>query len=243
MAPATRRLCVLPGRSVARIPNLGHAGPVFDLDRGTLPCPCNGSHHKTQLVVVTGGPGAGKTALLELARRVSCDHVAVLPEAATIVFGGGFPRLRDPPARRTSQRAIFHVQHELEELARSRGDVALALCDRGTLDGLAYWPGEEDRYWGELRTTRREQLARYAAVVHLQVPPRDHGYAPTELRIETPEEAAAIDVAIARAWADHPRVEHVKSTANFMEKIDTAARILQRLAPPCCAVAVRNDGT
>jgi predicted ATPase len=188
------------------------------------------------MVVVTGGPGAGKTALLEMARRVSCEHVAVLPEAASIVFGGGFPRLGDERARRCSQRAIFHVQHELEELATTQADVALTLCDRGTLDGLAYWPGKPEQYWAELGTTREQQLARYHAVIHLQVPPREHGYAITGLRIESAEEAARIDDAIARAWEGHPRVERVESTPNFMDKIAAAALKLERLAPSCCTV-------
>lgn len=43
-------------------------------------------------VVLTGGPGAGKTAVLELVRRAVCRHVRVLPEAASVVYGGGFPR-------------------------------------------------------------------------------------------------------------------------------------------------------
>ena len=85
-------------------------------------------------VVVTGGPGAGKTALLEMAQRVSCQHVVFLPESASIVFGGGFPRLRDPQARRCSQRSIFHIQDQLETLADTREDVSLVMCDRGTLD-------------------------------------------------------------------------------------------------------------
>ncbi len=31
-------------------------------------------------MVLTGGPGAGKTAILELVRRTLCPHVALLPE-------------------------------------------------------------------------------------------------------------------------------------------------------------------
>lgn len=59
-----------------------------------------------------GGPGAGKTALLELIRQSFCSHVKILPEAAGIVFGGGFPRESEPTCRRAAQRAIFHVQRE-----------------------------------------------------------------------------------------------------------------------------------
>lgn len=53
-------------------------------------CECN-DVHKRKRIVLTGGPGAGKTALLELIRQSFCAHVKVLPEAASIIFGGGFP--------------------------------------------------------------------------------------------------------------------------------------------------------
>lgn len=71
-------------------------------------------------IVLTGGPGSGKTACIELARRVFSHHVTTLSEAAGIVFGGGFPREPDVIARRCAQRAIFHVQVELERIAASR---------------------------------------------------------------------------------------------------------------------------
>ena len=65
-------------------------------------------------VVLTGGPGAGKTAVLELIRLFFCVHVRTLPEAAGIVFGGGFPRSDRQVLRQAAQRAIYHVQRELE---------------------------------------------------------------------------------------------------------------------------------
>lgn len=39
-------------------------------------------------------------------------------------------------------RAIYRVHRELETLATGRGEIAIALCDRGTIDGVAYWPAE-----------------------------------------------------------------------------------------------------
>ena len=65
-------------------------------------------------VVITGGPGAGKTASLEVARRTLCEHVGFARESASIVFGGGFPREHREAAACAAQRAIFHVQRELE---------------------------------------------------------------------------------------------------------------------------------
>ena len=72
-------------------------------------CGCVQVHPRARLVVVTGGPGAGKTAVLELLRHRVCEHVVILPEAAGIVFGGGFPRHATLAGRKASQRAIFRA--------------------------------------------------------------------------------------------------------------------------------------
>lgn len=68
-------------------------------------------------IVLTGGPGAGKTAVLEFLRKAVCDCTVLLPESAGIVFGGGFPRETSDGARRAAQRAIYFVQRELEAYA------------------------------------------------------------------------------------------------------------------------------
>lgn len=131
------------------------------------PCECR-EHHARRQIVLTGGTGAGKTAVLELVRQSLCLHMTILPEAAGIVFGGGFPRSEDTEIRRAGQRAIFFVQRELEETARAV-NAAIVLCDRGTVDGAAYWPGPEP-LWGAVGTSREEQLGRYDAVIHMRTP-------------------------------------------------------------------------
>ena len=116
------------------------------LETCTATCPCAHRRHDPRLVcVLTGGPGAGKIAVLEMTRRSLCGHVVILPEAAGIDFGGGSPRLTSPPACRAAQHAIFCVQRQLERIHLEEGDAAVVLCDRGTLDGTAYWPGNRDR--------------------------------------------------------------------------------------------------
>ncbi|HMV69744.1 MAG TPA: ATP-binding protein, partial [Myxococcota bacterium] len=153
-------------------------------------------------VAVTGGPGAGKTAVLEMARKELCRHVVVLPEAAGIVFGGGFPRLDAPAARRAAQRAIFHVQREAERLVEELGGFAVALCDRGTLDGLAYWPDSAASWARELGIDIDAERRRYAAVLHLDTPAATQGYNhDNALRTESAEEAGRIDDRIVAAWA------------------------------------------
>src|SRR6266576_2679682 len=80
---------------------------------------------------------------------------AVAVAAAGIVFGGGFPRAETAGHRRAAHRAIFYVQCELEAAADEENPTVI-LCDRGTVDGGAYWPGPED-LWSCVGTTLAEQ--------------------------------------------------------------------------------------
>jgi hypothetical protein len=119
-------------------------------------------------IVVTGGPGAGKTASLETARRILCGHVGFAPESASIVFGGGFPRETRAHSEKAAQRAIYRVQHELECLFEGHTDLGVLVCDRGTIDCAAYWPGDQAEFYRQLGTSREAELARYALVIHLR---------------------------------------------------------------------------
>lgn len=185
-------------------------------------------------IVVTGGPGAGKTAVLELARHDLCRHVEVLPESARIVFGGGFPRRKDDAGLRGAQRAIFHLQDELERMGPQSPEVTTLLCDRGTLDGLAYWPGSWDEYFDELGTTLPQELARYAAVIHLRVPDGHNGYRKDALRRESEREAGEIDARLVEVWAAHPRRMFIESSVDFVQKAQRALALL-RAELTCCA--------
>jgi len=209
-------------------------------------CECSDVHERKR-IVLTGGPGAGKTALLELIRQSFCSHVKVLPEAAGVVFGGGFPREDDPECRRSAQRAIFYVQRELE-LTGDSHNPAIVLCDRGTIDGLAYWPGIAEAFWSSVGTTLHEQIARYDAVIHLRTPAPDHGYNhQNPLRTESAGAAADIDARILVAWAQHPRRFIVESSAEFLDKAARALEILRGELPACCKrhviPALRDRGT
>ena len=195
-------------------------------------CECKKPHTRRR-VVLTGGPGAGKTAVLELIRQSFCSHVKVLPETAGIVFSGGFPRGDSTAIRRPAQRAIFFVQRELEATAEAT-DVAIVLCDRGTIDGVAYWPGPDD-FWSDVGTTLGEQLRRYDAVIHLRTPPADDGYNHANpLRTESAAQALAIDEFILNAWEKHPRRFVVEATHNFLDKASQALEFLRSELPECC---------
>ena len=188
-----------------------------------------------KFVVLTGGPGAGKTAVLEMARKDLCRHCALLPEAASMIFAGGFWRLPSETAQRAAQRAIFHVQSEMEELVASEGRWTFALCDRGTLDGLAYWPGLEEHYWSQVQSDLSTELAKYHAVIHLRVPDGDGGYNQQNLlRTETAQQAQAIDHRIEQIWSRHPRYLQVPNFKNFFDKMQSALELIEAELPVCC---------
>lgn len=197
-------------------------------------CGCDGVHEPRR-IVLTGGPGAGKTAVLEMVRRSMCRHVHVLPESASIVFGGGFPRLDDLTCRRAAQRAIYRVQRELEVTGEAQ-DPAIILCDRGTIDGLAYWPGRAEDFWSAAGTTVEAELSRYDGVIHLRSPSDAQGYNHANpVRTESADVAADIDIRILAAWSMHPQRTVIDAAGDFLDKAVAALDALRAEMPPCCA--------
>lgn len=198
-------------------------------------CECQRAEDDCKRVVLTGGPGAGKTAILELVKRNFCEHVSVLPEAASIIFGGGFWRRDSIAAKKAAQRAIYYVQREQERLVEDEKKSAIVLCDRGTLDGLAYWPGSEEEFWREIGSTRAIELSRYAAIIHLRTPPLRQGYnMQNPVRIESAKQAFEIDEKIVQAWNGHPKRFFVESSDDFLKKVSLALVHIRNELPDCC---------
>ncbi len=83
-------------------------------------------------IVLTGGPGGGKTTAADLMRREVGERIVIVPEAATMLFSGGFPRQAETHARRSLQTAIYHVQRNLEDVHSALYSDRILLCDRGT---------------------------------------------------------------------------------------------------------------
>jgi len=202
------------------------------------PCDCV-ERHAPRRVVLTGGPGAGKSAVLELIRLFFCEHVKTLPESAGIVFGGRFPRNHKEVVQQAAQRAIFHVQRELESTV-GQDNLAVVLCDRGTIDCSAYWSGPGDLFTA-VGTTREAELARYDTVIHLRTPTSERAYnQDNPLRIESMAEAGAIDARILQQWDGHPHRVVVQATEDFLSKASHVLALLRHEVPECCRHHVRT---
>lgn len=180
----------------------------------------NGTNGRCR-IVLTGGPGGGKTTAADLFRREIGEKVVVVPEAATLLFAGGFPRAQGNLARRAAQRAIYHVQRNLEDVQSALYPDRILLCDRGTLDGAAYWPEDVGEYFAAVGSTFEQELARYDAVIFFESAAAGgisvEGGNPT--RIESVGEATAIDRRLRELWSRHPRFVVVPHNPSFVKKI------------------------
>jgi predicted ATPase len=183
-------------------------------------------------IVVTGGPGGGKTTAVDLFRREIGDHVVIVPEAATILFQGGFPRSPQPRPLRITQTAIFHVQRHLEDVQSALFPGRTLLCDRGTVDGAAYWPGETHHYFNAVGTTLEAELARYDAVIFFETAARGgvsiEGGNP--IRSESIREAVKLDAKLRVLWSRHPRFIFVPHNPSFFKKISFGLAALDGIA-------------
>jgi predicted ATPase len=193
-------------------------------------------------IVLTGGPGGGKTTAADLFRREIGDRVVIVPEAATLVFSGGFPRCTGPPGVFGAQRAIFHVQRNLEDVQSALYPQRILLCDRGTVDGAAYWPGPSDGFFAALGTTLEHELARYDGVIFFESAAVGgiavEGGNP--MRNESLEQAAALDAKLRKLWSQHPRFVVVRHHSSFLKKISLG---LAELDTMVTELAIRRKAT
>ena len=182
-------------------------------------------------IVLTGGPGAGKTVI---SRRLATEHsrrFILVPEAATQVYDAlqtRWDRL-DLEGRHDVQRRIYRLQVEQEDRLAAEHPDKILLLDRGTIDGAAYWPGGPDDYWRDVGTTLDAELARYEKVIWMQTCAAVGAYdgdASNSCRFEDAEGAVESGELLARLWSGHPKLVRVDAFARLDDKVDAVRAML-----------------
>lgn len=187
--------------------------------------------NKPKRIVFTGGPSGGKTSIIEIVQRRFGVKTAAVPEAATVLYGGGFPRPKGDPAMRHIQRAIYFTVRELEDMAFTLDPSKIFLCDRGTLDGMAYWPASEPGFLSSVGSTLEKELSRYDILIHLRPPLKDEVYKSSATRIESHSAALGLDKKTEAAWREHPRRFVITDEPDFLIKVNKVMAILEKELP------------
>jgi hypothetical protein len=172
-------------------------------------------------IALTGGPGGGKSSAAELFKLEYKDFISLVPEVATLLFKGGYPRIDSPLVIENIQKSIFHVQINLEDTYSTLFAHHTLLCDRGTVDGGAYWPQGPDDFYKTMGTTLKAELARYDAVIFFETAAAgglaiDLG---NPVRNEDQRKAIEIDMRLKALWSQHPNFVYIKNEPSFLQKI------------------------
>ncbi|MBA6234145.1 MULTISPECIES: AAA family ATPase [unclassified Colwellia] len=189
-------------------------------------------------IVLTGGPGGGKTTALDLIRREFSGKIATVPEAATMIFSGGIERSNNNQVLKAQQTAIFYLQKHLENIQRATFEHSIILCDRGSLDGLAYWPDGPDEFFKAMNTNLEDELARYDAVIFFESAAKSGESIKSNNPIRNESENAAIilDDKLQAIWSQHPNFNLINSDESFINKvmfgITTIEKIIEQYQKP-----------
>lgn len=180
-------------------------------------------------IAITGGPSGGKTTLIEALKIEFGVKVKIVPEAASILYKGGFPRVKSYDGYYHAQKAIFFTQRELEELRAKTHPEALIVCDRGSLDSLAYWPDTEEHFYKTLETDRKTELARYDWIIHLDTATEPDYDATNEIRTENFSEALLLNDKIKKSWEGHPQRIIITAESDFFGKMKKATNVIDAI--------------
>lgn len=172
------------------------------------------------MLVITGGPCAGKSTVLKYLNSHLRDEIEIVYEAATFL-GADYPKPPNEPAARSEWLRVF--QHdvatkilELEAEAQQQAQAnkkLLIVCDRGLADGFAYHPDGVEAvlqippYIDNQLTEVHAVHSRYHTVIHMESlavhHPNQYQTQNNTVRYETVEQAVATDLAIQYAWHAH----------------------------------------
>lgn len=177
-------------------------------------------------IALTGGPSGGKTTLLDALKKEFGSKIKIAPEAATILYKGGFPRIQSYSGHYHAQIAILHTQKHLEDVLQENFPNRLIVCDRGSLDSLAYWPDTPEHFYKTIQSTREIEFARYPCIIHLDTAFETDYDTSNPIRTESFNDALLLNQKIKQSWEGHPNRIIIPAEGDFFSKLKKATEII-----------------
>ena len=193
-------------------------------------------------IVLTGGPGSGKSMTIEALKAKLCTGEAryelggrrclFLSETASELILGGVA----PSTCRSVydfQSILFDLQLEKERAfdeatRRIEADDFILFYDRGLIDGGAYICDEEfGRLLEEKKTSVAKIYGRYDAVFALQTPDEYYSVSNNPARSESPGTAKIVNERTIALWKGHPNMTMIPSAPTFEEKFEVLFKALK----------------
>lgn len=193
---------------------------------------------KITKIVLTGGPGSGKTTMIEALKsnlKEKGYKVIVVNETARELAGEGMATMGDEDYVLEFQDLVLKTQvakeKSIENFCKNAyfEDVVI-LYDRGTLDNKAYLKNEED--FDNLLTKNNlkeiELYDKYNLVINLKSAANlgEEFYKNDEVRKEKNNEAILLDYKTTNAWVLSPNLKIIEPTVDIEEKIAKVTNIV-----------------
>jgi predicted ATPase len=185
-------------------------------------------------IVLTGGPGAGKTVICAALAAAHPDRFVHVPESATQIYnqlGSRWDRM-DKIGQRHAQRLIYQNQVKQESEFAAKYPEKTLLLDRGTIDGSAYWPDGPEAYWQDLGKNLDDELNRYDAVIFLETAATlgiYDGDRSNSVRFEAPEAAIESGKKLRHLWDRHPHIHSIAASPDISKKIAAVTKVLNTI--------------
>lgn len=195
-----------------------------------------------KIMVLTGGPCAGKSDGLEELKRILSDlnyKVITIPELATEIRQNGFICSKGTVSQIDFQKVIFEMQIFKEDLYKNvigkSEQKMILLLDRGLLDGKVYLSDDEFKKILDIhQLSEKDILDRYDAVFHMQSTAvgdaEFYDNSTNQFRFSSPEQARIQEHKTIETWSKHKNFHFIPVEKDFETKIQNLkALVLKEL--------------